>query len=78
MISVHCFAGIHSVSSLLYVSIADVGNLTFYFGVKFYAADPCKLREEGTRYVDSHVELFKLSTIKCNIYLLLFNIVGGI
>ena len=24
---------------------------TFYFGVKFYAADPCKLREEITRYV---------------------------
>lgn len=23
---------------------------TFYFGVKFYAADPCKLREEITRY----------------------------
>ena len=22
---------------------------TFYFGVKFYAADPCKLREEITR-----------------------------
>ena len=21
-----------------------------YFGVKFYAADPCKLREEITRY----------------------------
>ena len=24
---------------------------TFYFGVKFYAADPCKLREEITRYL---------------------------
>ena len=23
---------------------------TLYFGVKFYAADPCKLREELTRY----------------------------
>ena len=23
---------------------------TFYFGVKFYAADPCKLFEENTRY----------------------------
>ncbi|XP_025195589.1 band 4.1-like protein 4 isoform X3 [Melanaphis sacchari] len=25
-------------------------NFTFYFGVKFYAADPCKLVEEITRY----------------------------
>ncbi|XP_067665094.1 band 4.1-like protein 4 isoform X9 [Haliotis asinina] len=24
---------------------------TFYFGVKFYAADPCKLKEEITRYL---------------------------
>jgi len=24
---------------------------TFYFGVKFYAADPCKLFEEITRYL---------------------------
>ncbi|KAF0773079.1 band 4.1-like protein 4A [Aphis craccivora] len=24
-------------------------NFTFYFGVKFYAADPCKLVEEITR-----------------------------
>ncbi|XP_050538194.1 band 4.1-like protein 4 isoform X2 [Daktulosphaira vitifoliae] len=28
----------------------DIENFTFYFGVKFYAADPCKLVEEITRY----------------------------
>lgn len=30
-------------------SVSGNENFTFYFGVKFYAADPCKLVEEITR-----------------------------
>lgn len=29
--------------------VSGVENYTFYFGVKYYAADPCKLLEEITR-----------------------------
>ena len=36
--------------SVIY-SLADVTEPTLYFGVKFYAADPCKLQEEITRWV---------------------------
>ena len=30
--------------------VKNINPLTFYFGVKFYASDPCKLLEEITRY----------------------------
>ncbi len=38
-----------ALSSLCYNSAAEL-PLTFYFGVKFYAVDPCKLHAEITRY----------------------------
>lgn len=28
----------------------EIEPITLYFGVKFYSSDPCKLREECTRY----------------------------
>ncbi|XP_022662589.1 band 4.1-like protein 4A isoform X3 [Varroa destructor] len=34
----------------IYKQMKGVENYTFYFGVKYYAADPCKLLEEITRY----------------------------
>ena len=37
------------------VGALDKSSLTFYFGVKFYAADPCKLFEEITRSVEKCV-----------------------
>ena len=30
--------------------VSDAQQHMLYFGVKFYAADPCKLHEEITRY----------------------------
>ena len=30
--------------------IGDISPVTLYLGVKFYAADPCRLVEEITRY----------------------------
>ncbi|KAH9422746.1 hypothetical protein DERP_003426, partial [Dermatophagoides pteronyssinus] len=30
--------------------VKEIEPITLYFGVKFYASDPCKLREECTRY----------------------------
>lgn len=37
-------------SFCILIVIADPAPHTLYFGVKFYAADPCKLQEEITRY----------------------------
>ncbi|KAG0411373.1 hypothetical protein HPB47_011479, partial [Ixodes persulcatus] len=34
----------------IYKQMKGVNTFTFYFGVKFYAPDPCKLLEEITRY----------------------------
>jgi len=51
---------IHSDANLwLFIPVFLTGTLpyTFYFGVKFYAADPCKLFEEITRY-----SLFSINT----------------
>ena len=31
--------------------IKGISPVTLYLGVKFYAADPCKLAEEVTRYI---------------------------
>ena len=31
-----------------------------YFGVKFYAPDPCKLQEELTRYVDNNLMILNM------------------
>lgn len=41
-------------------------SFTLYFGVKFYAADPCKLVEEITRFVSSDIFicLFMISILK--------------
>lgn len=36
-------------------------NPRLYFGVKFYAADPCKLQEEITRYVELVITFFSIS-----------------
>lgn len=30
--------------------VEGLEHVTFYFGVKFYASDPCKLTDEATRY----------------------------
>lgn len=34
----------------VHAQVAGVDPVTFYFGVKFYASDPCKLMDEATRY----------------------------
>ena len=34
--------------------IKGISPVTLYLGVKFYAADPCKLAEEVTRYIHIH------------------------
>jgi len=45
------FTQIHNRGLCSLMFLTGVLPYTFYFGVKFYAADPCKLFEEITRYL---------------------------
>ena len=54
--------------------IKGISPVTLYLGVKFYAADPCKLAEEVTRYIlisthiVSTISTHIVSTISTHIY----------
>ena len=43
--------------------IKGISPVTLYLGVKFYAADPCKLAEEVTRYIPYTISTHTISTI---------------
>ncbi len=40
-------------NNVIILLIAGVSPITLYLGVKFYAADPCKLVEEITRKINN-------------------------